>query len=439
MSSLNPLVVEAPDRPLRSGWKQLFGGLERGEAHRRILGGGLIMLVGSTVVALLNFAYNVQVAQRLGPADFGHVAVAVTLLLMASALTLSFQIVCAKFVARNSAPGAKAAVFRSLRRRAWIAGLSIAVLICALSIPITRFLNLPSAWMLVLLAAGIAFYIPLGVKRGSFQGMCAFPRLAGNFMLEAAAKFVLALLLISWFGVMGGVAAITLSVMFAYWLPRPTSIFSRNDELHTSASVREGFQALLFFAGQVIILNADLIVVKHLFPPDQAGVYAAVALVGRVLFYASWSVIGAMFPVSAEAGRLQPRRSLLIVPTLLVSALFLGFITLVWLFPASIMKSVFGPGFQQAEPLLVLYATSTAAYALSAMLMAYEMSHSVASTGWLQVSAGILVFVGVYLFHSSLHEVVLVLMTIMVMLLTTTSVAFLRSAHHERLAVQEAA
>jgi hypothetical protein len=209
--------------------------------------------------------------------------------------------------------------------------------------------------------------------------------------------------------------------------------------MHAGASTREGLQALLFFIGQVVILNADLIVVKHLFPPDQAGIYAAVALVGRVLFYASWSVIGAMFPVSAEAGRQHPKRSLLIVPTLLVSALFLGFITLVWLFPASLMKTLFGPGFQQAEPLLVLYATSTAAYALSAMLMTYEMSHRVINTGWLQLLAGILVFTGIYLFHSSLREVVLVLITIMAMLLITTSTAFLREARRERLQAQEAA
>jgi hypothetical protein len=146
-----------------------------------------------------------------------------------------------------------------------------------------------------------------------------------------------------------------------------------------------------------------------------------------------------MFPVSAEAARRQPQRSLLIVPTLLVATLFLGFLGLVWLFPTSIMKTIFGPGFQQAEPLLVLYATSTAAYALSAMLMAYEMSHRVISTAWLQVVAGILVFVGVYLFHSSLHEVVMVLITIMVMLLITTSVTFLRTSQREALPAQEAA
>jgi hypothetical protein len=87
----------------------------------------------------------------------------------------------------------------------------------------------------------------------------------------------------------------------------------------------------------------------------------------------------------------------------------------------------------------VLYAASTAAYALSAMLMAYEISHKVANTGWLQVAAGILVFSGIYLFHSSLREVVLVVMTIMVALLIAVSLPFFYGGKGEPLAVREAA
>ena len=439
MSSCDPAVIEAPDRSIQSGWRRVLSGFDQGKAHQRILGGGLIMLVSSALVALLNFGYNVQIAQRLGPANFGHVATVVTLLLIGSSLTLAFQIVCAKYVARNQSPAAKAAIFHSLLRRAWRVALGAAAAICVLSVPLARYLNLPSPWVLVLLAAGIAFYIPLGVKRGTFQGTCAFPRLAGNFTLEAASKFLLAFVLVTWFGVMGAVAAIVLSVIIAYWLPRPAQLFRTKSELHMPASPREALQAVLFFIGQVIILNADMIVVKHLFPPAEAGAYAAVALVGRVLFYASWSVIGAMFPVSAEAGQQGAKRSLLIVPTVLVLGMFLGFIGLVWLFPTSIMRVIFGPGFELAEPLLVIYAASTAAYALSAMMMAYEMSHKIANTWWLQIVAGLLVFTGIYLFHSSLREVVIVLTTVMVALLVAVSVPFLRAVERSPVVAQEAA
>src|SRR3954466_13311797 len=105
----------------------------RASRPSKILSGSLIMLISSAVVAGVNFAYNVHVAQRLGPAEFGHVATSVSLLLIASALTLSFQIVCAKFVARSVSDPDRAAVYRRLRKRAWQVGLGLGALLIALS------------------------------------------------------------------------------------------------------------------------------------------------------------------------------------------------------------------------------------------------------------------------------------------------------------------
>lgn len=404
----------------------------RSSRHSRILSGSLVMLVSSAVVAAVNFAYNVHVAQRLGPAEFGHVATAVSLLLLASALTLSFQIVCAKYVARSATDSGKAAAYRRLELRAWQVGLALGALLVAFSLPLTRFLRFPSAWIMWLMAAGIAFYVPLGVKRGAFQGTCAFPRLAANYSLEAVAKFLVALALVWTFGVLGAVVAIVLSVVAAYLLPRPPALFRGAAGQCAPLSAREGRQAIVFFVGQVVIMNTDLIMVKHLFPADRAGQYAAVALVGRVLFYASWSVIAAMFPVTAEATRAdrKPDRTLVAVPMALVLAMFLGFLGVLQLFPAAVMRTVFGAGFHEAEPLLGLYAANTAVYALAVVLMAYEMSRRIASTGWLQLVFSALVVAGIAAFHETLREVITVLLVLMCALLAAVAVPFFRRTPH---------
>src|SRR5579859_4541655 len=86
--------------------------------HARVLGGSLIMLVSMMLVNLFNFAYNIVMARMLGPGEFGHINAAVTLLLLASCISLAFQLVCTKFVARNEAPGAKAAVIHTLLGKA---------------------------------------------------------------------------------------------------------------------------------------------------------------------------------------------------------------------------------------------------------------------------------------------------------------------------------
>ena len=81
-------------------------------------------------------------------------------------------------------------------------------------------------FIVVLLAAGVAFYPALGVKRGTLQGTQAFRRLTGNFVLEVVVKFAAAVALITLgYGVMGAVGAITVSIVLAYLLP-PVKDFS---------------------------------------------------------------------------------------------------------------------------------------------------------------------------------------------------------------------
>jgi len=417
----------------------------RASRHSRILGGSLVMLVSSALAALLNFAYNVHVAQRLGPAEFGHVATSVSLLLLASALTLSFQIVCAKYVARSATDAGRAAVYHRLRLRAWQVSAALGLLLLLAAAPLTWFLRFPTPWLLVLMAVGIAFYVPLGVKRGIFQGTCAFPHLAANFSLEAVVKLLAALVLVWQFGTLGAVAAIVLSVIAAYVLPRLQAFFRDRSGQCEPLSVHEGRQAIVFFVGQVVIMNTDLIMVKHFFPAERAGQYAAVALVGRVLFYACWAVIGAMFPVSAEATRhddaagRRPDRALVAVPMGLVLALFLGFLGLLQLFPEAVMRTLFGPGFHEAEPLLGLYAANTAVYALAVVLMAYEMSRRITSTGWLQLVFSGLVVLGISLFHDTLRQVVVVLLVLMTLLLVAVALPFFRGVRPSAATLEEAA
>ena len=179
----------APDPP-RLGWRDAVATLRSEPAHTRILGGSIIMLLGSGLVSVVNFGYNVAVARMLGLTAFGHAAAAVTLLMLVSAITLSFQLVCAKLVAKTDVKSERAAVYSSLLKQSWGVGLVLGSALLLASGPVARYLNLPSPLIVILLALGITFYIPLGTKRGGMQGVCAFTKLSWNYILEASVKFV---------------------------------------------------------------------------------------------------------------------------------------------------------------------------------------------------------------------------------------------------------
>src|SRR4051812_1495105 len=417
--------------PPRLGWRDAVATLRSEPTHARVLGGSIIMLLGSGLVSVVNFGYNVAVARLLGPAAFGHAAAAVTLLMLVSAITLSFQLVCAKFVARNETDAGKSSVYATLTKRAWRVGIALGSALILCSGFVARYLNLPSAWIVILLALGIAFYIPLGTKRGGLQGTCSFSRLSWNFILEAAAKFVGALLLIHFgFGVLGAVAAISLSVVLAYFLPAVPTELKVHAAAELPASFGEGMQAIVFFTGQVVINNVDIILVKHFFSSDQAGLYAAIALVGRVIYFASWSVVSAMFPVSAGAKLKDENSSVLVVPLVIVLLISLVFILGLAMFPEPVLRAVFGNGFQIGsgmDSLLSLYAAATGCYSLGVVLMAYEMSRKIANTGWMQLAVSGAIVVGISFFHSTLRDVVVVQLVLMVVLLMIVSLPFFRT------------
>ena len=191
-------------------------------------------------------------------------------------------------------------------------------------------------------------------------------------------------------------------------------------------SCGEGMQAIVFFVGQVIINNIDILLVKHFFPPALAGMYAVVAMMGRVLYLACWQVVSAMFPVSAAAKPREENPNVVLVPLVFVVVIAVVFMLAVSFFPGLIVHLIFGSGFHEAEPLLTLYAAATGLYALSAVLMAYEMSRRIANTGWLQLMFSGILVVAIGAFHSSLHEVILVQIVLRAVMLVIVTYPFLR-------------
>jgi hypothetical protein len=65
----------------------------------------MIMLVSSGFVGAMNLIYNFMVVHALGAGRFGHVNAVYTVLLLVASFTLSYQILCSKFVARSGSSG----------------------------------------------------------------------------------------------------------------------------------------------------------------------------------------------------------------------------------------------------------------------------------------------------------------------------------------------
>ena len=191
---------------------------------------------------------------------------------MISAVTLSLQIICAKFVAQQSSPEAKFAVYRGFHAGGWICGILIGTGLLLYQTAITNYLNLPSPILVALLAIGAAFYVPLGSRRGLPQGAHGFSRLAKNLVLEGSVRLGGSFLLILLgLGVKGVIAANAAAIAVAYLAIAPKAAARIPNPLVLGYALRETLQALVFFSGQVLINNCDIVMVKHFFLPTSGG------------------------------------------------------------------------------------------------------------------------------------------------------------------------
>ena len=393
----------------------------------------MVLLTGSGLATAFNFIYNLAVAQFLGAAAFGHAIAVYTLLVLISAVTLSFQVVSAKVVAQQDSSEHKSSAYRGFHRQAWMCGALVGLALYVFRNGIAAYLRLPSPFLVVLLAIGAVFYVPLGSRRGYLQGICGFRALAINLVLEGFMRLSGSLLLIELgYGVTGVIAANSGAVAIAYLFALFRQPAMPRCDVRVPVSYREGLQAIVFFVGQVLINNCDIVVVKHFFPPAPAGLYAAVALVGRVVYSSSWAVISTMFPVAAAANRKEKKHSHGVLGTSMMLVLAIGSVLTLGLrlAPAGLWALLFGSRFgitngHNLPSLLALYAATTTVYSLSVVVIAYEMSHKIANTGWVQLAFTAVLVGGMYRYHSSLEQVILVQLVMMVLLLFFVAVPFL--------------
>jgi len=406
--------------------------LRRKTLQARIVSGSIVLLSGSGLNTAINLAYNIAVARYLGPKGFGHATVIYTILVLLSAVTLSFQITAAKIVAQQRSQAEKSAVYRLFHRASWVCGITVAILLVAFQRGTSGYLNLPDSRLVTLIAIGAAFYVPLGARRGYIQGVCKFRNLAINLVSEQAVRLLGSLALIAiGIGLDGVIAANSAAIAIAYYgvpvnltgkLPKPILL---------SNAAHETFQAMIFFAGQMIINNGGIVLVNHFFLAREAGLYAAVAMVGRVIFSFSQAVVNSTFPLVAGTSN-EERRDLRVIATALMLVLGVGAAISIALCiaPAELWTHLFGSDFAIAGKynlpyLLALYALATVIYSLAGVIITFEMSYKIANTSLVQLAFSGILLGTIYGFHSSLREVVLDQLVLMGLLFVFVAVPFL--------------
>jgi O-antigen/teichoic acid export membrane protein len=159
-----------------------------------------------------------------------------------------------------------------------------------------NFLQFDSVWPFVALLAAMLISVPLNMRMAFLRGRKQYLRSSLTDGIGSASKLVLSLgLVVAGLGSAGAAMGLALSQVISlgcglWWGMQAglTGIGLRRSNLNLAVLRPQlRYAGAVFFAtiGVTVVMSLDILAVKHYFPPEQAGLYAGMATVGRIIFF----------------------------------------------------------------------------------------------------------------------------------------------------------
>ncbi len=413
-----------------------------------LLTNSLIFFIGTFILSIFNYLYNTFMGRFLGPADYGIIGSLLAFISIITIPTNAVATVAMRFTAHYHAKdddGAIHAFLRRLTKNLTILGVVIAVVIIATSGLLASFLHLPSSAPVMLIAPILIFAILLPLNRGILQGLQNFFQAIINQNIDPILKLGLGLLFvkIGW-GVLGAIGAILIGATVSYaasFLPLLQPILSKPIVPIKSIpkEVKEfSALALVAFLLTTLLMNIDILLVKHFLPDHEAGLYTALSTIGKIILFVTTPVVSVMFPMISDLqGRDQKHYGILLQSLLLVAVIGLCGTAGYFLLPNLVVNILYGSAYLAIAPLLGLFGIVMFLFSIINLWVNYFLSIANKAFIWC-LAVSVVVEIGLLLIHHDnflmITESLLVAMVIGFVLLTCYYLYLKRAQLVERLA-----
>lgn len=385
-----------------------------------------IFMISVMVVNAGNYFYNLILGRLLGPRHFSDAAILITFLLVLSFIAMTFQLVTAKFsiLLENEI----IVWFRkAMYKYALLIGTGLGLLIVLFSPQLQSFFNTTTSNMFLIFGLGVPIYFLMSINRGFYQGQDQLKRLSVTYQSEMLSRLLFTLAILYFLDIQSSIGiAIGICISFFFGLI-PINFKSVFVSDHAQITPEVTKPILHFFLltafyelTQIVINNSDILLVKHYFNAVDAGLYASLALIGRMVYFIAWMFVMLLLPdvvrLKKEGKNTKP---ILFKYVIYISAISLSIITACYFYPELIVKVFFGEQYLPIAILLWKYAIATSMFAIANIFAYYYLSLDryipVIITGIL----GLLQVVLIIFYHNNLEEVVFVQIIAMIILLIT--------------------
>jgi O-antigen/teichoic acid export membrane protein len=374
----------------------------------------------STLGNLLSYLYLLFVGRTLGTQTYGVFGALLGIFYIFCLIGDAVRIIIANNIASLKGKLGESAAIKSIRSpllKLGMVGFLAVLLMMVNAKSISSFFHMDNILPVFLLGGALLSILPLFAILGFFQGLQLFGRLALiGYLLPQAFKLLFAVFFVwAGWGLSGTIGALLASNIVAILvgaLPLVKIMTSADNEIARQNIAFKSFIVPVLLIGVIISFptSMDVILVTHFFNPQNAGIYNAVATMGKAVLFLPVAVSLVMLPMVSERYNSRKDTVRILKMSLSLAIGLSGLLVLLyWIVPEILIQTLFGTEYLDATSLLVWYGCAMAFFSVNYLFAQYNLA--VGNRNGLLVAIGVtlLEFAAIYLYHQSLLGVTVIL------------------------------
>lgn len=410
-------------------------------ADNKLIRNSLIFLIGSVLAGLGNYVFHLLMGRMLTVREFGEFEALISLLYIITVPSSAITLVTTKYTSEYKAEGSDGKVhnlYKVLTQDFLYLGFVLFLVFSLFSSFIAGFLRIESITPVLILGLVIILVFLNGIINGIIIGLQKFKELCSLNTAIVFLKVILAVILVKLaFRVNGAMLAIVISSAICYlallWIIRYIFKEREREEIGIPNLLKYFLPTFFALLGLTLFYSIDLILVKKFFSPEIAGQYSAISILGRIIYFASGSIVGAMFPMVAEAHKKNdnPGKILEHALILILAGSFFA-ILLYFIYPGLIVKIMIGAKFLPIAKYIGWFAIAMAFLSSVNALSQYFLSIKKMNFIYIILFGVVSQITALFIFHSSLAQIIWVMNIVLGSVFLALMVFYFLSNKHDK-------
>lgn len=417
--------------------KEKIFGIGKRFIRHELVTGSIYLFLGFLLGSFFGFLVNLFLARNLIPSDYGVYASLLSLFTLTSIPTQSIiQIIvrfATDFFAKDEKNRAANLYFKTLKFL-FVLSLLIFFIFLIFASFIENFLHLNNFWYVILTGLSVSISYLAIINTAFLQSLLKFSFIGISNVLNGVVRLAVAIILVYLgFKVFGGLVAIFFAIFVPFlfqFIPLKSFLTQKHKE-NAKISIKEiGEYALptaITTLSLMSLTSTDVILVKHFFSSDAAGLYGGLSFIGKVIFYFTGPIPLVMFPLLIKRHNLgQNFHNLFYLALILVIFPSVVITSIYFLFPQFVIKLFLNGGeYLKIFNNLGLFAIFVTLFSIINVFVNFFLSLKKTIIFIFVLAAAAAQVVLIVLFHNSFREVIIDSLSVSFILLAVLFIFYL--------------